>query len=248
MKILYTDDQVVDATGLHIDNVRKLVTWGAVRPAKGGRGRGNVRQWDGRTARRIARVAAIVESGMSLRMAHTLTYLQVLDEDFDKIDPFWFHGLDKGRLDDGITFAEKYGWFDASKPLSPSEDTDRVLDIVNGRIISLDFSPIRDVHGAIVPIGFLTKDRSKFRTWLNFSEWSDHPSIPGRPKWQMRDGHEEIDPSSLAWEYAEAADVEAHEAGHYDQFLNPTSLLRINLSFACRVAMRKLLGIPVFFT
>lgn len=83
----YTDQQVVAATGLHVDSLRKLITWGAVRPAQSGGGRGRVRLWTTRQALRISVTAQFASSGFSLQMAHTLTYCIPLDSLLSMYDP-----------------------------------------------------------------------------------------------------------------------------------------------------------------
>jgi hypothetical protein len=82
-----TDEQVTDATGLHVDNLRKLITWGAIKPVQGGGGRGRVRKWTTRQALRIAVTAQFVEAGFSLQMAHTITYCLPLDDLLYVYDP-----------------------------------------------------------------------------------------------------------------------------------------------------------------
>jgi hypothetical protein len=66
----YTDAELESATGLPLIHVRRLITWRAVRPAKGGKG--VVRQWDRNAIRHIACVNALYVAGLSLPMAHTL--------------------------------------------------------------------------------------------------------------------------------------------------------------------------------
>ncbi|MEI6987176.1 MAG: hypothetical protein WCK65_13705 [Rhodospirillaceae bacterium] len=73
---LFTDAEVTYATGLHVENIRKLINWGAVSPAKGGKGRGNVRLWDELRCSYIARIAAMYNNGFSLRMAHTISIME----------------------------------------------------------------------------------------------------------------------------------------------------------------------------
>ena len=68
----YTDEQVTRAAGLHLDNLRKLITWGAVKPVQAGGGRGKTRLWEGWQALRISITSQIANSGFSLQMAHTL--------------------------------------------------------------------------------------------------------------------------------------------------------------------------------
>ena len=76
----FTDEQVTSAAGLHVDNLRRLITWKAVIPLQSGGGRGRVRTWNCRQALRIAVTAQFIEAGYSLQMAHTLTYCLPLDD------------------------------------------------------------------------------------------------------------------------------------------------------------------------
>lgn len=70
----YTDTQVLGATGMPIDSLRRLITWGAVRPAQAGGGRGRVRLWTTGQALRISVTSQLAAAGFSLQMAHTLAY------------------------------------------------------------------------------------------------------------------------------------------------------------------------------
>jgi hypothetical protein len=83
----FTDEEVTKACNLHIDNLRRLITWGAVTPAQAGGGRGRVRLWTLSQAMRIAVTAEFVESGFSLQMAHTLTYCLPFDDMLNLYDP-----------------------------------------------------------------------------------------------------------------------------------------------------------------
>jgi len=82
-----TDEQVTAACNLHIDNLRRLITWGAVKPAQAGGGRGRVRLWSFPQAMRIALTAEFFEAGFSLQMAHTLTYCLPFDDMLALYDP-----------------------------------------------------------------------------------------------------------------------------------------------------------------
>jgi hypothetical protein len=84
---LYTDQQVIAATGMPVDSLRRLITWGAVKPAQSGGGRGRVRLWTTRQALRISTTAQFADAGFSLRMAHTLTYCFPLDRLVTLYDP-----------------------------------------------------------------------------------------------------------------------------------------------------------------
>lgn len=85
--LTFTDQQVTGAAGLHLDNLRRLITWGAVKPIQAGGGRGRVRMWTARQALRISVTAQFVEAGFSLQMAHTLTYCIPLDDLLYVFDP-----------------------------------------------------------------------------------------------------------------------------------------------------------------
>jgi hypothetical protein len=91
---VFTDEQVTNACNLHIDNLRRLITWGAVRPVQSGGGRGRVRQWTARQALRISVTAQFVEAGFSLQMSHTITYCLPLDDLLYAYDP----GIIRKRL------------------------------------------------------------------------------------------------------------------------------------------------------
>jgi len=79
-KRTFSDEQVTAACGLHKDNLRRLITWGAVKPTQSGGGRGRIRLWTIDQAMRIAVTAEFHRSGFSLQMAHTLTYGLPLDD------------------------------------------------------------------------------------------------------------------------------------------------------------------------
>ena len=83
----YTDKQIIDATGVPIDSLRRLITWGAVRPEQAGGGRGRIRLWTIRQALRISVTAQFASVGFGLQMAHTLTYCIPLDLLLSYYDP-----------------------------------------------------------------------------------------------------------------------------------------------------------------
>jgi DNA-binding transcriptional MerR regulator len=84
---LYSDQQVIAATGMPVDSLRRLITWGAVKPAQSGGGRGRVRLWTTRQVLRISTTAQFADAGFSLQMAHTLTYCFPLDHLVTLYDP-----------------------------------------------------------------------------------------------------------------------------------------------------------------
>jgi hypothetical protein len=84
---VFTDEQVTRACNLHIDNLRRLITWGGAKPVQAGGGRGRVRLWSFAQAMRVAATAEFFEAGFSLQMAHTLTYCLPLDYLLQPYDP-----------------------------------------------------------------------------------------------------------------------------------------------------------------
>lgn len=235
---LYSDDQLLDATGLHIDNVRKLVTWGAVRPAKGGRGRGNVRMWTASTVRHVACIAALTDAGMSLKMAHTVVYLDVVgDVFFDIIDPTTL----------AMNAGDRHGWFDPERPLKTLERGDFRLAIADGKYVFFHSVAAKKP----IPKGILEENGTIFRTFVDFAHYSGVPGADGRlerlqPKWEPVPGFVEVDPGSLAWVYDPSLD--SNDVIDWRlAFDAAVSMTTVNLSLACKIAMRRLLKLPVFF-
>jgi hypothetical protein len=208
----YTDAEMESATGLPLIHVRRLITWGAVHLAKGGKG--TVRRWDRFEIRHIACVNALYVAGLSLPMAHTLGMLMPLRFVIDIIDP---------EADVGAKTRKR--WFDPQTALRANEKGDIVVLIANGYSIFWALG-----KGKPSFVGKLSADRSVFLSALDHSEF------------------DECNPGSLSWEYQPelAADPAQQEAA--DLLQHPVSVNTINLGLAARVAMRRLLGIPVFFS
>lgn len=101
----YTDAQVTEAAGLHVDNLRRLITWRALVPVQAGGGRGRVRLWTTRQALRISVTAQFVEAGFTLQMAHTLTYCLPLDDLLNTFDPDILNGLLGGKTGEGLDWS-----------------------------------------------------------------------------------------------------------------------------------------------
>jgi hypothetical protein len=97
----FTDDQVTRACNLHVDNLRRLITWGAVTPVQAGGGRGRIRMWTARQALRISVTAQFFDAGFSLQMGHTLTYCLPLDDLLYAYDPEIIRTHLKRRRDPG---------------------------------------------------------------------------------------------------------------------------------------------------
>ena len=208
----YTDADLEWATGLPLIHVRRLITWGAVSPAKGGKG--VVRQWDQHAIRHIACVKALYVAGLSLPMAHTLGMLTPTRVAIDLIDPRAV-----------IQTKVKKKWFDPQTALRALERSDIVVLIADGYLIFWTMAKRDPIF-----VGKLSADRSAFLSALDYSKFA------------------ECNPASLSWEYQPelAADPAQQEAA--DILQHPVSVNTVNLSLAARVAMRRLLGIPVFFS
>jgi hypothetical protein len=205
----YTDAEMESATGLPLIHVRRLITWGAVSLAKGGKG--TVRRWDRSAIRHIACVNALYIAGLSLPMAHTLGMLTPVR----LIDIF----------DPEAHIRAKNRWFDPQKALRAREKGDTVVLIADGYSIFWTLG-----KGKPSFVGKLSADRSTFLSAVDHSEF------------------DECNPDSLSWEYQPelAEDPAQQEAA--DILQHPVSVNTINLGLAARVAMRRLLGIPVFFS
>jgi hypothetical protein len=216
MDPLYPDEKLVDATGVHIDSVRKLSAWGAIKPAGGGRGRKNIRYWDRKTILRVARVGAIIRAGYSLRLSHTLACMFVVEHLFNIIDP---EVLKRNAGD-------VRGWFDQNHLLSGNEDSDLKLVVANARLV---FNACGSDLAGAAAVGMLSNDQSTCSGWFKISEHVGAASI--------------VDPASLSWKFVPDMSVD----GWREQLLNPVSICSINLSLATRIAMRRLLGLPIRF-
>jgi hypothetical protein len=208
----YTDAEMESATGLPIFHVRRLITWGAVSPAKGGKG--VVRQWDRHAIRHIACVNALYVAGLSLPMAHTLGMLTPVRFVIDIIDP-----------EAGIRANMRKRWFDPQTALRALEKSDSVVLIADGYSIFWTLGK-SERHF----VGKLSADRSAFLSALDYSKFA------------------ECNPASLSWEYQPELAADPAQQKAADVLQHPVSVNTINLSLAARVAMRRLLGIPVFFS
>ena len=208
----YTDAELESATGLPLIHVRRLITWGAVSPAKGGKG--VVRQWDQHAIRHIACVKALYVAGLSLPMAHTLGMLMPMRVAIDMIDPRAV-----------IRASAKKRWFDPQTALQALEKSDTGVLIADGYSIFWTLGKRDPLF-----VGKLSSDRSAFLSALDYSKI------------------DACNPASLSWEHQPelAADPAQQQAA--DVLQHPVSVNTINLSLAARVAMRRLLGIPVFFS
>lgn len=211
MRVRYSDSELEAATGLPGLHVRRLITWGAVVPAAGGKG--VVRQWERSEIRHIACVAALYGAGLSLPMAHTLGMLIPARFAINMIDP-----------EAGIRKSARDKWFDLRVPLRVVERVDVVVTIVNGTAVHWQLGRSKPLF-----IGELANERSLLLSAIDYSKFN------------------ECDRASLSWKHKPELANKRAQAAADDEFKHPISVTTINLSLACKIAMRRLLGITVFF-
>jgi hypothetical protein len=146
----FTDEALTKACGLHMDNLRRLITWRAVVPVQAGGGRGRVRLWTLSQALRISVTAQFFDAGFSLRMAHTLTYCLPLDDMLQRYDPALLSNVKTSEEDRELLSPEPY-------LLQSSRD--RI-----GHVYVLDRKYVyTDVHGQLPELfGVLSLDENRF--------------------------------------------------------------------------------------
>lgn len=140
MNDLHSDQGLVAASGLPILHVRRLITWGAVTPSRGGKG--VVRGWSTAEVLRVARIAAIFEAGLSLRIAHTLSILIPGEALFTIYNPAT----------------------DVPEATRRDETVEMKVVIGNGTVVGWQIG-----DEEIVPVGELENDRSIFVSALDYS-------------------------------------------------------------------------------
>lgn len=222
---LFPDRDWSRAIRMHVDNVKKLITWGAVRPAIGGKGVD--RQWAAETVLRAARIEALFNAGLSLRVSHTIVALFPVSHDFHRIESPRF-----GIFIDG----DHWKVFDGREPLAVQLHDDWHLAIDDERLVT--FRRADNPAGRAI-LGRLSPDRSIVL--------SSYKPDDGSPQWRRNGVHlPRMMPwadGSLAWQKVEL-DEQAEWSRRDAPIISATT---VNLSLACRIAIRRLLDIPVFF-
>jgi hypothetical protein len=242
----FTDQQLTSACELHVDNLRQLITWKAVIPYQAGGGRGRVRLWTITHVHRISMTASIFHAGFSLRMAHTLAYLMPFDELLGLYDPLTLE-LNRG---------DWCGWFDPNKPRVEPDEYDWYIHVINGRFVYLDVGGVPEQPREPMVYGELNRDRALLKSLQDFAHCYGpvdadprdvvDPKYLTEPyaKWESPfRPTPEVDPSSLAWQY----DPNFDEALAKDLFSRPKSKESVNLTLGLRVAVRRVLGLPVYY-
>ena len=251
----FTDQQVTTACGMHQDNLRRLITWKAVIPVQARGGRGRVRLWSMGHVRRISIVSTLFNAGFSLRMAHTIAYCLPFENLLEVYEP---NHLIAG---DG----DLRGWYVPENAAVQVESDDFLVEVINtkfvfyrgrGGIVLLDddeedskcFGRLNDSRTRFIGLVNLRARRKLLYAdpdWLaqlpedspfrrdQFLKWND-------PLYPM----DQIDPNSLAYEY----DQYFSEDQAKDAQERPISRQIINLGLSIRIAMRRLLDLPVTYT
>lgn len=251
--IVFTDEQVTSACNLHIDNLRRLITWGAVKPVQAGGGRGRVRLWSFAQAMRVAATAEFFEAGFSLQMAHTLTYCLPLDDMLRLYDPEFIQK--HVNLNDPKEKHVKRLLSRRGKNYWMPEDAVGNLIIIDRRIVYGDL--LGDDHMLFGIINIINN--------LFYPSWN-----PNRFYWGMVSEGLDIPPATPAiteinrksllidrrfFEDDEAA-LREFQSKLMDNIETPIydpnellcrNYLKINLNVGLVIAFRKLLGLPVAY-
>ena len=124
----------------------------------------------------------------------------------------------------GIRAVPKRGWFDSQRPLRAIEKSDTIITIVDGYSIFWTLG-----KGKSHFVGKLSADRSVFYSAVNYPRFDD------------------CNPASLSWEHQHALAEDPAQTAAAEILLHPVSITKVNISLAARIALRRLLKIPVFF-
>jgi hypothetical protein len=248
---LFTDEQLTGACGLHLDNLRRLITWGAVKPVQAGGGRGRVRLWSFQQAMRVAVTAEFFEAGFSLQMAHTLTYCLPLDDMLRLFDPEFIE-----RYADLSAPPERHIKQLVSRRGSsywlPAGSVGSEIVILDRRLVYADvLGQAPQLFGKIDRAGnrfYPTYDPKRFLSGV-LSKAIGHPlqeaaiAQVGRESLLIDDRYFGADERDLtAYCHKITRGLETQLIG--DEYLY-RNLLKINLNTGLVIAFRRLLGLPV---
>jgi len=246
----YTDQQVIAATGMPVDSLRRLITWGAVRPAQAGGGRGRVRLWTTRQALRISVTAQFGAAGYSLQMAHTLAYCVPLDSTLSIYDPEmlvaivpeerggkWAKRTIARRLYDLLTKSEQPDW-------SASDGWPGEVYIVDGRYLYSDVGGKKSVLSQTAEID---PDRQRVVPYTDPGKTRVYDPIFKR-EFAADVSRIEISSLMIDLKYLSAKGREREKTWNAPitvnpDYLNCKSALTINLALAFIICVRKLRGL-----
>ena len=246
----FTDADVTACTGLSARSIRQLIKVGAVRTLSEGRGAGHIRRFEATTFKRLALASAIHEAGLSLRLAGQLAYLVPGDRRlYARYDPINVLCDTRLSVDSRGDLPPRlqtpwFDWFDADKPAASDPENDHLLEICDGRFVTLAFK------GRSEPLfyGDLREAGTQFVSWWPFQSHTSavfSTDADVAPKWEdPRSPANRIDPRFLNYRYErhEGETVplmrEARAAAQ-----RPVFKTSINITLALRLALRRYLGI-----
>jgi hypothetical protein len=244
----FTDEQLISACDMHIDNLRQLITWRAAVPHQRGGGRGRVRLWTMQAVHRISITSSLFHAGFSLRMAHTLAYLLPLDDLLSLFYDPQARDLNRG---------DQFRWFEPTRPRVQPEEDDWYLHVVNGRFVYLQIGTGPEGVPEPIAYGELNRERTLFKSQIDFAHYkgpiaADPANVVDSkyltekvPKWERYwTNTPEVDPSSLSWEY----DGNFNEVLAKDLFYRHKSKNSVNLSLGLKIAVRMALNLPVDYS
>ena len=246
----FMDAEVTACTGLSARSIRQLIKVGAVRTRSEDRGAGYIRRFDATTFKRLALASAIHDAGLSLTLAGQLAYLLPGDARlYARYDPI--NVLCDTRLGADPTSGlpprletPTRDWFDCDKPAMTDPDTDRLLEIYDGRFVALVFK------GQDEPLiyGDLREEGTAFVSWWAFQSHTSavfSTDADVAPKWEdPRSSANRIDPKFLNYQFEhhdDETDPLMREARAVAQ--RPVVKTSINITLALRLALRRYLGI-----
>ena len=217
----FTDEQVTEVCKLYLDNLRELITWKAVLPVQRGGGRGRVRLWSLEHVQRIAAIAAIFNSGFSLRIAHTIGTLVMTS----------FDEMFQGQCEVG-------DWLNPDQYATIVHRGDFFINIIDDQVIALTFG--NRTYGAAF-IGLFDRQTPKITGVINLEL-----DFPGKVAERGEaPGFDTVNLKTLAYVHDPDADTRLLPLDDYLKC--PVSLISINVSLAARIACRKALGLPVSY-
>ena len=243
----FTDVDVTACTGLSARSIRQLIKVGAVRTLSEDRGAGYIRRFEAPTFKRLALASAIHDAGLSLTLAGQLAYLlpgdALLYARYDPINVLCDSVDSRGDLKPRRQ-TPWFDWFDADKPAASDPENDHLLEICDGRFVTLTFK------GRSAPLfyGDLREAGTQFVSWWTFQSHTSavfSTDADVAPKWEdPRSPANRIDPRFLNYRY------ERHE-GETDPLRRearaaaqrPVFKTSINITLALRLALRRYLGI-----
>jgi hypothetical protein len=261
-KGLFTDHDVTRCTGISVRGWRELLKLRAVRTVTEGRGPGRVRVCDATTLKRVAIIAALNRTGLSLAMSGRIAYFLPLDE---LLYAFWdpchillqtLADMDpETRLPPRLK-QPKTDWFDPDKPAKADPENDWLIEIHEGRFVEIIHNYKRVDEPWIY--GDLRNEGTRFVSWFPFHQQNQFIGtaeeiaalLPGKTgdivaKWEDPfSWPDRLDPDFLDYKY-ENHDAAGDPLRTIAEAVARSPLFKttVNVTLAIRKALRRYLGI-----